>query len=131
MCIRDRCETALRSDAVPRFYFTVTEGGFDPCAPLSYSVLTGSYGDLEKPNGIAASTAQGRIVWAGPNPLANTGVTAASIEDVQVINADTLHATFGRRAGATAEGVTVQLQVQGNQLVPVGGDVELYASIIP
>ena len=71
---------------------------------------------------------------AGPTPLANTGVTAASIEDVHVINADTLHATFGRRAGATAEGVTeratVQLQVQGDQLVPVGGDVELYVSIV-
>ncbi|MCG7276186.1 hypothetical protein [Corynebacterium singulare] len=126
--------TALRSDAVPRFYFTVTEGGFDPCAPLSYSVLTGSYGDLEKPNGIVASTAQGLIVWDGPNPLANTGVTAASIEDVQVIGADTLRATFGRRAGATAEGVTeratVQLRIQGDQHVPVGGDVELYVSII-
>ena len=81
-----------------------------------------------------ASTAQGLIVWDGPNPLANTGVTAASIEDVQVTGADTLRATFGRRAGATAEGVTeratVQLRIQGDQLVPVGGDVELYVSII-
>ncbi|WP_306507032.1 hypothetical protein [Corynebacterium sp.] len=115
--------TALRSDAVPRLYFSVTEGGFDPCSPISYSLLTGSYGDLDKPNGIAASSPQGLIVWSGPTPLANTGVTAASIDTVQVLSDDTLQAPFGRRGGATAEGITeratVQLQVQGDQLVPI------------
>lgn len=126
--------TALRSDVVPRLYFTVTDGGYNPCAPISYSVLSGTYGNLNGPGGLGSSIAQGLIVWSGSTPLANTGVTAASIENVQVLSDDTLQATFGRRGGATAEGITeratVQLQIQGDQLVPISGDIALYNDMI-
>ena len=126
--------TALRSDVVPRLYFTVTDGGYNPCAPISYSVLSGTYGNLNGPGGFGSSIAQGLIVWSGSTPLANTGVTAASIENVQVLSDDTLQATFGRRGGATAEGITeratVQLQIQGDQLVPISGDIALYNDMI-
>ncbi|OFR63622.1 hypothetical protein [Corynebacterium sp. HMSC078H07] len=126
--------TALRSDVVPRLYFTVTDGGYNPCAPISYSVLSGTYGNLNGPGGLGSSIAQGLIVWSGSTPLANTGVTAASIENVQVLSDDTLQATFGRRGGTTAEGITeratVQLQIQGDQLVPISGDIALYNDMI-
>ena len=126
--------TALRSDVVPRLYFTVTDGGYNPCAPISYSVLSGTYGNLNGPGGLGSSIAQGLIVWSGSTPLANTGVTAASIENVQVLSDDPLHATFGRRGGTTAEGITeratVQLQIQGDQLVPISGDIALYNDMI-
>ena len=104
--------TALRSDVVPRLYFTVTDGGYNPCAPISYSVLSGTYGNLNGPGGLGSSIAQGLIVWSGSTPLANTGVTAASIENVQVLSDDTLQATFSRRGGATAEGITERATVQ-------------------
>lgn len=115
-----------------KFHYTVTDGAYDPCAELSYAVLDGAFGDENGPAGTGASIAGGILIWSEGELVGGHGITASSVEEASVVGDDEIELTVGNRGRSTAEGITetarVRLEVEDDQLVPVGGDIEQYKS---
>ena len=115
-----------------KFHYTVSDGTYDPCAELSYAVLDGAFGDESGPAGTGASIADGILIWSEGELVGGHGITASSVEEASVVGDDEIELTVGNRGRTTAEGITetarVRLEVEDDQLVPVGGDIEQYKS---
>ena len=115
-----------------KFHYTVIDGAYDPCAEISYAVLSGALGDENGPAGTGASIADGILIWSEGELVGGHGITASSVEEASVVGDDEIELTVGNRGRTTAEGITetarVRLEVEDDQLVPVGGDIEQYKS---
>ena len=115
-----------------KFHYTVIDGAYDPCAELSYAVLGGALGGENGPAGTGASIADGILIWSEGELVGGHGITASSVEEASMVGDDEIELTVGNRGRSTAEGITeparVRLEVEDDQLVPVGGDIEQYKS---
>lgn len=89
------------------YHFQIKDNGFDSCRALSYLVLEGSNGDVERSFGTGGSIADAVVLFADGELITSPApFEMKTVESVARLSDSEIEVHYGHAGGATAEGVT-------------------------
>ena len=111
------------------FWIADIDNSYDPCAPISWITFNGEVGDKNGPNNNAASVGHALALYVHGEPV-NEVTMFDSVDKVSRVSDDAVDFTWGERSITTSAGITahhtVRLQVDGDSVEPVSGDIDLF-----